>query len=834
MKTLNFFKRFCGAALVLVAMAAPMFTSCYDDSALNEKLEAVQNEVDQIKTDLTQLKSDLAALKAAVDANLSVSQLNQLPDGYELVFSDGTKAVIKNGTSSVVGAKEDEDGVLYWTLNGEWLLDADGNKIKASAEDGETPQVALTLDEEDGYYYWTVNGEWLLDAEGNKVRANGIDGKEPVIMMYQSESNDDKWVWNVNGEILKDQNGEVINAQGPAGLDGDAFFESVVLSEDGTKLIITLLPEKEGEDKIVYEIPMGAFDIEFDAESAEGVTTDVKKFSYTVSGVSAVDEVIVRVLSTNATGVKVVPESATKGYVELELPSGEGYADIYALNNTTGDLKAKSLKLKGQDFSIDQEVETALHFSPVEANEVTIPLTTGVEYEFELSENGADWLTVTKEPRTKAVSYENLILKADPNNSGAHRKTTLTIKKTGAETVFAEFTVEQKNYDPSLIYDEEEIIEWAESFGVSNSSSGTDAVSKKGVFTIALSDDFSKGVYKISNMFMANLYHHEGQMFTSKGGEYYADIEGGILTIHSKVSVLSYGFTTDFDVAYDAGKKEFSISEPLATFNYSNSRNVYLVDYKAVVKVDAPAGSGAASAADLVGTWHQKFSAGSPYENDLMTIELSDDPSKGQLKVNMFEYNSYDTTYKLVCYANLSEDGTTLTVLSNGVDFSGMGTFSEDMVMTVSEGGAKIVYDKTITTSGYFPVGNLIATKQVQTIVAADLVGTWHQKFSAGSPYENDLMTIELSDDPSKGQLKVNMFEYNSYDTTYKLVCYANLSEDGTTLTVLSNGVDFSGMGTFSEDMVMTVSEGGAKIVYDKTITTSGYFPVGNLIATKQ
>ena len=133
MKTLNFFKRFCGAALVLVAMAAPMLTSCYDDSALNEKLEAVQNEVDQIKTDLTQLKSDLAALKAAVDANLSVSQLNQLPDGYELVFSDGTKAVIKNGTSSVVGAKEDEDGVIYWTLNGEWLLDADGNKIKASA-----------------------------------------------------------------------------------------------------------------------------------------------------------------------------------------------------------------------------------------------------------------------------------------------------------------------------------------------------------------------------------------------------------------------------------------------------------------------------------------------------------------------------------------------------------------------------------------------------------------------------------------------------------------------------------------------------------------------------
>ena len=673
MKTLNFFKRFCGAALVLVAMAAPMLTSCYDDSALNEKLEAVQNEVDQIKTDLTQLKSDLAALKAAVDANLSVSQLNQLPDGYELVFSDGTKAVIKNGTSSVVGAKEDEDGVLYWTLNGEWLLDADGNKIKASAEDGETPQVALTLDETDGYYYWTVNGEWLRDAEGNKVRANGIDGKEPVIKMYPSTSHGDIWVWNVNGNVLLDEEGNAIPAQGPAGLDGDAFFESVELSEDGTKLIITLLPKKEGEDKVVYEIPMGAFDIVFDAASAEGVTTDVKKFSYTVSGVSAGDEVIVRVLSTNATGVKVVPdpESATKGYVELELPSGEGYADIYALNNTTGDLKAKSLKLKGEDFSLDQKVEAVLHFSPVKANEVTIPLTTGVEYEIRLSNNGEDWLDVTKEPRTKAVSYENLILKAEPNNSGAHRKTTLTIKKTGAETVFAEFTVEQKNYDPSLIYDEDDEIEWAESFVVSkDESEGEGDVSKKGIFTIALSDDVSKGVYKISNMFMADRYYHEGQTFENKGGEYYADIEGGVLTVHRAGSVLSYGFTKDFEVAYDASKKEFSISESLGTYSYSTNTNingnVYLLNYKAVVKVDAPF-----DVTSLLGTYNESVFAPYGYAKETLVISESDDPSY-DLKMQFFYTKGEGATSYDTGYGKVSSDGTSITVtIPNASNFYG-------------------------------------------------------------------------------------------------------------------------------------------------------------------
>ncbi len=719
MKTLNFFKRFCGAALVLVAMAAPMLTSCYDDSALNEKLEAVQNEVDQIKTDLTQLKSDLAALKAAVDAKLSVSQLNQLPDGYELVFSDGTKAVIKNGTSSVVGAKEDEDGVLYWTLNGEWLLDADGNKIKASAEDGETPQVALTLDEEDGYYYWTVNGEWLLDAEGNKVRANGIDGKEPVIKMYYSDSHGDIWVWNVNGNVLLDAEGNAIPAQGPAGLDGDAFFESVELSQDGTKLIITLLPEKEGEDNVVYEIPMGAFDIVFDAASAEGVTTDVKKFSYTISGVSAGDEVIVRVLSTNATGVKVVPESATNGYVELELPSGEGYADIYALNNTTGDLKAKSLKLKGQDFSLDQEVEAVLHFSPVEANTVTIPLTTDVEYEIRLSNNGEDWLDVTKEPRTKAVSYENLILKADPNNSGAHRKTTLTITKKDTENVLAKFTVEQKNYDPSLIYDE--VIEWAESFVVSkDESEGEGDVSKKGVFTIALSDDFSKGVYKISNMFMADTYHHEGQQFSNKGGEYYADIEGGILTVHRAGSVLSYGFTKDFEVAYDASKKEFSISEPLGTYSYSPNTygDVYLLNYKAVVKVDAPAGGDD----PIAGTWDVTCELGDIYG---MSAPV---PTTGVMIISGSAGSYVIESIAGVNYGlPVTFDGTTLTGGKNGATLT-------------------FVYDadaKTLTFTGTYQdyenkiVKNINATKQAGTEEPSEelIAGTWDVTCELGDIY---------------------------------------------------------------------------------------------------
>ncbi len=78
------------------------------------------------------------------------------------------------------------------------------------------------------------------------------------------------------------------------------------------------------------------------------------------------------------------------------------------------------------------------------------------------------------------------------------------------------------------------------------------------------------------------------------------------------------------------------------------------------------------------------------------------------------------------------------------------------------------------------------------------------------------------------------MFNYTSGVKEYKVECYANLSEDGATLTVLSNGVAYGDMGNLTENMVMTVSEGGKKIEYKNTITTSGYMPLGMFTATKQ
>jgi hypothetical protein len=50
--------------------------------------------------------------------------------------------------------------------------------IYADGKDGATTEANLSASKgEDGALYWTFNGKWIYDKDGNRIRANGIDGK---------------------------------------------------------------------------------------------------------------------------------------------------------------------------------------------------------------------------------------------------------------------------------------------------------------------------------------------------------------------------------------------------------------------------------------------------------------------------------------------------------------------------------------------------------------------------------------------------------------------------------------------------------------------------------
>jgi len=437
--------------------------------------------------------------------------------------------------------------------------------------------------------------------------------------------------------------------QGEKGENGDAFFKSVELSEDGAYLVITLV------DGTVYKLPLGGFNLVFELEYAEVEVGQAVKVPYTIVGAAESDEVVVRILAASNCAAEVLP---AEGVVSVTPESGAGYVDLYAINNTTGELKAKTISFDGYTFGV---ASTTFYVSPA-GGAVEVPVTTSLDYEIDID---ASWLAYSE---TKAVREETVVLATSEANTGAaDRNATVTLKAKSGK-VLATFTVTQKNYYPEWIADEAgEPVEWAETFTLSRYEDVTldpsTVSTKKGVFTFELTDDPAMGAFKVVNMFKADTYFADGQMITNQGGTYYADIEGDVLTVYYKGAVLSYGFTADIELAYDATEKTFSVAK-VKTYNYANSRDAYIYDYVAGVKVDAPAGEGT-SLDKFAGTWNEAFTntyfmgAGDYNHEGTMTVSVVD----GKLYFeNMFQITYYGSPMSGNYYGTLSEDGTTITL----------------------------------------------------------------------------------------------------------------------------------------------------------------------------
>ena len=166
-------------------------TGCYDYSALQEQLKDHESRLKELERLTAQQNTNISSLQTIVtalqdkDYVTSVAPINEGDEvvGYTITFSKSGAVTIYNGKDGYVplmGVKQDEsDGQWYWTVDGEWLRDSDGDKVRASAEDGEDgapgqPGVTPTLKIVDGYWYVSYDSgktweeETLGQATGDK------------------------------------------------------------------------------------------------------------------------------------------------------------------------------------------------------------------------------------------------------------------------------------------------------------------------------------------------------------------------------------------------------------------------------------------------------------------------------------------------------------------------------------------------------------------------------------------------------------------------------------------------------------------------------------------
>ena len=237
--------------ILFYALAMILAVACYDDTALWDELKDHESRIAKLETLCNQMNTNISSLQSIVAAlqekdyvtNVAPIKENGKEIGYTITFS-------KSGSITIYHGTDGKDGV-----NGQ-----DG-KDGVDGKDGYTPVLGVKPDA-DGVYCWTLDGDWLTDASGNRIPTTGKDGADgsdgtdgqdgadgitPQLKIEESYwyiSYDNGQTWERLGKAVGEDGKDGVD--GADGKDGDSFFKSVTQDEenvyitlaDGTEFIL--------------------------------------------------------------------------------------------------------------------------------------------------------------------------------------------------------------------------------------------------------------------------------------------------------------------------------------------------------------------------------------------------------------------------------------------------------------------------------------------------------------------------------------------------------------------------------------------------------------------
>ena len=190
---------------ILCAVLLLALTACQHDE-IWDQLRDHEQRIEQLEKQCRELNSNVEALQAilvAVQQNDYVTEIMKVMEdgvevGYSITFSkSGTITIYHgadgsagtNGATPQIGVKKAEDGSYYWTSNGEWITDENGDKIPAAYSDGGdgkyiTPQFRIVDD------VWYVSYD-----NGNSWRMISPTAGEEKVEFFQNVTYDQNYVY---------------------------------------------------------------------------------------------------------------------------------------------------------------------------------------------------------------------------------------------------------------------------------------------------------------------------------------------------------------------------------------------------------------------------------------------------------------------------------------------------------------------------------------------------------------------------------------------------------------------------------------------------------------
>lgn len=169
---------------------------------LKDRVDVLEQKVSALESKVNQNVNSINALVEAAKKAVTITKVETLADGYKIYFSDGTISTISNGVNGtdgkdgvdgkdavapVIGIKE-EEGVYYWTIDGEFVLN-NGQKVPVTGNDGLTPQFKIQ------------DGKWYVSFDGNTWDAVPVTGTEkPELVMSET---DDEYVFTLGETTIR-------------------------------------------------------------------------------------------------------------------------------------------------------------------------------------------------------------------------------------------------------------------------------------------------------------------------------------------------------------------------------------------------------------------------------------------------------------------------------------------------------------------------------------------------------------------------------------------------------------------------------------------------------
>ena len=199
-------RRQCIFFLCVLLMAS--CTQLYDDQPLRDRIDGMNERLEALEKKATSMNSDILAVRSfflAAESGDVIRSCQPLEDGtgYRIVFAEAGEIVIhngqdaeegdwkdgQNGRTPVVGFSKDAEGRAIWTVDGEPLVDADGNYVYLtlnadSGEDGKVPQLRV------------VDGKWQVSYNGNlwtEIGESSSSATEEEIYWFEGVEQTDEY-----------------------------------------------------------------------------------------------------------------------------------------------------------------------------------------------------------------------------------------------------------------------------------------------------------------------------------------------------------------------------------------------------------------------------------------------------------------------------------------------------------------------------------------------------------------------------------------------------------------------------------------------------------------